>query len=126
MVTAASRMGDLGRQRGRRVGSGSGSDLQRYERCGEGRRGESEEDATEAGRNGRVGFVAAIDNEDDRMIYAGPIFSYYEFAQPVEDRLTDAVWETMLRKGKQPSRPAWVGVFQGPRKKRELVPRVPR
>jgi hypothetical protein len=64
-------------------------------------------------------LVAAIDNEVDRMIYVGPVYSYYEFHQPVEKRLTDDHWQQMLATGKAPPRPAWTDDFQGPPVKRD-------
>jgi hypothetical protein len=65
-------------------------------------------------------LVAAIDNEDDRMIYVGPAYSYYEFRQPVDRRLTDHEWQQMLWKGDAPQRPAWTDVFQAPKSKRHI------
>ncbi len=59
-------------------------------------------------------LVVAVDHEDDRMIYVGPAYSYYEFRQPVENRLTDVEWQEMLAAGKQPSRPEWTKAFQAP------------
>ncbi|MHB9108753.1 MAG: DUF3160 domain-containing protein [Armatimonadota bacterium] len=32
----------------------------------------------------------------------GPIFSYYEFTQPIADRLTDAAWQQQIATGKTP------------------------
>jgi hypothetical protein len=52
-------------------------------------------------------LVVAVDNEDDRMIYVGPAYSYYELHQPVEQRLTDQGWAHMLHTGNAPVRPAW-------------------
>lgn len=70
---------------------------------------------------GDVNFmVVAIDNSGDRMVYVGPVFSYYEFDQPTSNRLTDPQWHKMIRDGKLPDRPAWTDVFQGPKQKREL------
>lgn len=65
-------------------------------------------------------LVAAIDNEDDRMIYVGPAYSYYEFRQPAEKRLTDNDWQQLIDAEKNPPRPAWIDSFQMPREKREL------
>jgi hypothetical protein len=62
--------------------------------------------------------VIAIDNQDDRMTFVGPVFSYYEFPQPAGKRLTDGEWETLLRAGKQPPRPSWVESFVAPPKAR--------
>jgi len=41
---------------------------------------------------------------------AGPVFSYYEFKQPMENRLTDEVWREMLET-KAPSEPEWTKSF---------------
>jgi hypothetical protein len=62
--------------------------------------------------------VISIDNEKDRTAYVGPIFSYYEFRHPAEDRLTDQQWQNMISKGQLPNRPEWTHVFQAPAKKR--------
>ncbi|MFA5785384.1 MAG: DUF3160 domain-containing protein [Actinomycetota bacterium] len=40
-------------------------------------------------------------------VAVGGVYSYYEFLQPIADRLTDEAWRDMLDKGKAPSRPAW-------------------
>jgi hypothetical protein len=65
-------------------------------------------------------LVVAIDNAGDRMIYVGPAYSYYEFHQPVENRLTDEDWARMLIRGEAPQRPAWTSGFQAPKVKRHL------
>ena len=65
-------------------------------------------------------LVVAIDNEGDRMVYVGPVFSYYEFDQPTSNRLDDPTWHKMIREGKLPDRPEWTDVFQGPKQKRTL------
>jgi hypothetical protein len=41
----------------------------------------------------------------------GGIFSYYEFAWPMSDRLTDEKWRQMLDDGKVPDRPGWIASF---------------
>jgi len=38
----------------------------------------------------------------------GGIFSYYEFTQPMDDRLTDEAWQTLEPK---PDLPIWTGSF---------------
>jgi hypothetical protein len=65
-------------------------------------------------------LVVAVDSEHDRTIYVGPAYSYYEFNQPVNSRLTDQLWSQMLIEGKQPARPSWVEDFQGPKFKRSF------
>jgi len=37
--------------------------------------------------------------------------SYYEFKQPISDRLTDEAWRAMLEQGNEPERPAWADSF---------------
>jgi hypothetical protein len=37
----------------------------------------------------------------------GPVFSYYEFKQPMSNRLTDEQWKAMLHDGQAPDRPEW-------------------
>lgn len=44
------------------------------------------------------------------VIGAGPTFSYYEFKQPMGNRLTDKAWAEMLMSN-PPTRPSWVGSF---------------
>jgi len=41
----------------------------------------------------------------------GPVFSYYEFAHPYDDRLTDEAWKAMLD-GAPPARPAWTSEYR--------------
>jgi hypothetical protein len=64
-------------------------------------------------------LVVAIDNEDDRMIYVGPAYTYYEFQQPAGNRLTDQEWGRMLINKTEPARPSWTDVFQGPKIERQ-------
>ena len=51
----------------------------------------------------------------DKKIYVGcgPVFSYYEFKQPMETRLTDEAWEEMLLKGNIPAEPSWTASYKG-------------
>ncbi len=58
--------------------------------------------------------VIAIDNRGDRAVYVGPIFSYYEFRHPAEDRLTDERWQAMLVQDQVPAPPEWTKNFQAP------------
>ncbi|MBI3411561.1 MAG: DUF3160 domain-containing protein [Planctomycetes bacterium] len=56
-------------------------------------------------------LIIAIDNGKDRMVYAGPVFSHYEFETPNAVRRTNAEWHDALRAGKQPPRPEWTASF---------------
>jgi len=44
------------------------------------------------------------------LIGVGPVFSYYEFKQPMDSRLTDEKWRDMLQTN-PPLEPEWVGSF---------------
>jgi hypothetical protein len=44
------------------------------------------------------------------LVGVGPVFSYYEFKQPMEKRLTDEIWREMLNT-KHPAEPEWVKTF---------------
>jgi hypothetical protein len=59
-------------------------------------------------------LVIAIDNGKDHMVYAGPVFSHYEFETPNAVRRTDSEWHDALRAGKQPPRPEWTSRFVVP------------
>jgi Protein of unknown function (DUF3160) len=65
---------------------------------------------------GDVNFaVIAIDNDKDRGVFVGPVYSYYEFHQPTANRLTDEKWHEMIlvqKKDDLPARPSWVKAFQ--------------
>jgi len=52
-------------------------------------------------------LVAAIDNENDKMVYVGPMSSYYEFRQPVSNRMADEEWQAKVSQFDFPPRPAW-------------------
>ncbi len=53
-------------------------------------------------------LVLVPDDSGDFSVATGGTYSYYEFHQPVSDRLTDEAWRAMLRAGEEPDRPAWV------------------
>jgi hypothetical protein len=59
-------------------------------------------------------LVIAIDNGKDRMVYAGPVFSHYEFTTPNAVRRTNGDWQQQLRSGTQPARPAWTSGYLAP------------
>jgi len=44
------------------------------------------------------------------LIGAGPVMSYYEFKQPMSNRLTDENWREMLEEN-QPKRPEWTSTY---------------
>lgn len=56
-------------------------------------------------------LVIAVDNGPDRMIYAGPVFSYYEFTNQGIVRKNDAEWQADMKNGKSPTPPDWTKQF---------------
>ncbi|RCV65595.1 Protein of unknown function (DUF3160) [Methanophagales archaeon] len=54
-------------------------------------------------------ILVAYKQPDGQMVVgAGPVMSYYEFTHPMDDRLTDDKWRTMLNAGDVPEQPKWV------------------
>ena len=57
-------------------------------------------------------IIVAYKVPDGRIIAgAGPVLSYYEFKHPMDNRLTDEQWKTMLEDGEEPERPDWTSSF---------------
>jgi len=56
-------------------------------------------------------YVIVPDDHGGFQLAQGAVYSYYEFLQPLSDRLTDEAWRAMLDAGRQPDRPAWEQVF---------------
>ncbi|MFA5102829.1 MAG: DUF3160 domain-containing protein [Candidatus Thermoplasmatota archaeon] len=57
-------------------------------------------------------LIVAYNTPDGTIIAgAGPVFSYYEFKQPMSERLTDEEWKRMLEEGRQPPQPLWTKSF---------------
>ena len=52
-------------------------------------------------------LLVAVDNGPDRMVYAGPVLSHYEFELPSDTRWTDADWKTRIIAGIKPPQPGW-------------------
>lgn len=46
------------------------------------------------------------------VLGAGPVLSYYEFKQPMSDRLTDEAWRAMLGSGKAPGQLEWTESYR--------------
>jgi len=57
----------------------------------------------------RIFVICQIENE--LKVTVGGIFSYYEFIQPVSNRLTDEEWAEMLVSEDPPQLPYWTSVF---------------
>jgi hypothetical protein len=64
---------------------------------------------------GNVDLVLiAVDNGKDRMVFAGPAFSHYEFEMPGVTRKADSEWRKDLSEGKVPPRPSWTRSYLVP------------
>jgi hypothetical protein len=62
---------------------------------------------------GPVGLVSVPVTLDGAVVtVAGPIFTYYEFTEPMTNRLTDAAWQARLARGEAPA-PVILGEWLG-------------
>ncbi|MBD3285846.1 DUF3160 domain-containing protein [candidate division WOR-3 bacterium] len=52
-------------------------------------------------------LLVLVDFSGRLYVAQGAAFTYYEFKQPLSDRLTDEKWWEMLEKGEEPEMPAW-------------------
>ncbi len=59
-------------------------------------------------------LLIAIDNGKDRVVYAGPTLSHYEFEMPGMTRKADSEWRDQINKGQLPPRPAWTRSYLVP------------
>jgi hypothetical protein len=59
-------------------------------------------------------MLVAIDSGKDRVVYAGPVFSHYEFEMPGVTRKADSEWRKDLKEGRQPPRPPWTEGYLAP------------
>ncbi|MHA3964747.1 MAG: DUF3160 domain-containing protein [Candidatus Thorarchaeota archaeon SMTZ1-45] len=56
-------------------------------------------------------ILVAVEIEGSVTLTRGAVFSYYEFAWPMGDRLTDEAWQDMIDQGEEPSLPSWTNSF---------------
>ena len=59
-------------------------------------------------------LLIAIDNGPDRMVYAGPVLSHYEFELGPTTRETDDQWKSDARAGNLPTQPDWTRSYLVP------------
>ena len=52
-------------------------------------------------------LMIAVDNGPDRMVFAGPVLSHYEFEMEGIQRKTDAEWKADIKAAKLPAHPEW-------------------
>lgn len=61
---------------------------------------------------GFVSTIYAVVPIDGKLhMTRGAVYSYYEFVQPMEDRLDDDKWEDLLRSNNAPALPDWTSMF---------------
>ncbi|MGD0979761.1 MAG: DUF3160 domain-containing protein [Candidatus Bathyarchaeia archaeon] len=65
----------------------------------------------EALGNFNILVVVYADTNGTLHSAAGPVFNYYEFTMPVNNRLTDEDWRTMLSTNQTPQPPEWTDNF---------------
>ncbi len=70
-------------------------------------------EALEIGVGRPLTIYVIIGEGDNLSISVGSAFSYYEFGQPMNDRLTDEAWRKMLNESEQPPQPSWVSSYMG-------------
>jgi len=56
-------------------------------------------------------YVIIPGTDDTLYLATGGVFSYYEFAWPMSDRLTDEKWQQMVEARSTPDRPGWTESF---------------
>jgi len=56
-------------------------------------------------------LMLAVDNGEDKMVYAGPVLSHYEFEMPGVSRKSDSEWQQDILKGNLPPRPDWTNSY---------------
>lgn len=61
---------------------------------------------------GLVDFIYVItDSPQGLQLTRGTVYSYYEFTQPIDERLDDDTWRERVAAGDVPARPAWISAF---------------
>lgn len=64
---------------------------------------------------GYVDYIYVItDSPSGLQLTRGMVYSFYEFVQPIDERLNDDEWRAMLAAGEVPPRPAWTEIFVVP------------
>jgi hypothetical protein len=61
---------------------------------------------------GKFNVLVVVYSDPDGTLHAaaGPVYSYFEFTQPINNRLTDESWRNMLATN-PPKPPEWTNLF---------------
>ena len=65
--------------------------------------------------NVQLMLIAVDSGPGDRVAYAGPVLSHYEFEQDANTRLTDAQWKTQVTNNIIPPAPEWTRSYLVPK-----------
>lgn len=61
---------------------------------------------------GYVDYIYVItDSPQGLQLTRGSVYSYYEFVNAIDNRLTDEDWRAMVQAGEVPARPGWISRF---------------
>lgn len=74
--------------------------------------------ALEEGVGHAYEILVIVPIEGKLQLTRGAAFSYYEFKQPIANRLTDEQWQAALKAGKAPAPPVWTKTFVVPSPRR--------
>jgi hypothetical protein len=58
-------------------------------------------------------YVLVPNDQGHFQVAVGAVYSFYEFWQPRDQRLTDEEWRAMLANGQTPDRPTWLAPLYG-------------
>jgi len=81
-------------------------------------------DAEEVGVGPANEILVIVPIEGKLVLTRGATLSYYEFMQPVNDRLTDERWQAMLKAGTAPPVPSWTRSFRVPKPAGAIKPQT--
>jgi len=59
-------------------------------------------------------LMIAVDNGSDKMVFAGPVLSHYEFEKPSLERMTDREWKLQILNEGTPPPPEWTSSYLVP------------
>lgn len=65
----------------------------------------------EVATGGAMPIYVVVEHAGAPYLHVGGVYSYYEFPQPLSNRLTDEAWRRTWDKGAVPALPAWTGSF---------------
>ena len=61
---------------------------------------------------GELNLVLVVFNVSNKLVIGcGPVLSYYEFKQPISNRLTDEEWRNMVSNNLEKGQPNWINSF---------------